>query len=176
MILTSSGKVYVQRRSHNKSENAGLYDKTIGGHVKAGQTWELTVVQECHEELGFPAVVLTDSEFDQAINATNLSIIGLLKKVEHIPTFVSVRKTKDGKEFKQPQICNFYIGYYDGGIRFCDGESVGVEAFTIQELKKRMQEYPKEFAEDLKFMIQRFENKLLPLDELEPEEVLGYEE
>ncbi|MCK5475703.1 MAG: hypothetical protein KAI71_03945, partial [Candidatus Pacebacteria bacterium] len=31
LLLNSKGHMYIQKRSYYKSENAGLYDKTIGG-------------------------------------------------------------------------------------------------------------------------------------------------
>ena len=80
LLLNSNGRVYIQRRSDYKTENAGLYDKTIGGHVKAGHTWYMTVVQECHQELGFPAVVLSDDEFRTAIKQTDLSRTKILQR------------------------------------------------------------------------------------------------
>ncbi|MBU1974930.1 MAG: NUDIX domain-containing protein, partial [Nanoarchaeota archaeon] len=93
ILMTSNGRIYIQKRSDEKKENPGLYDKTVGGNCRAGHTWYMTVVQECHEELGFPAVVLTDDEFRMAIKHTDLRIIGLFRRVEYIPNFISVRKS-----------------------------------------------------------------------------------
>jgi isopentenyldiphosphate isomerase len=175
LLLTSEGRIYIQKRSETKEENPSLYDKTIGGHIKAGHTWDLTVVQECHEELGFPAVVLSDDEFRMAVGATDLKIIGLFRKVDYIPNLISIRKTKEGDDFKQPYMCSFYIGYYDGSIRFCDGESTGIEVMTLEQLKNKIKAYPEMFAEDLKFMIKRYEKFIVPLEK-EHKTVLGYEE
>ena len=174
LLLNSKGHMYIQKRSHYKSENAGLYDKTIGGHVVVGHTLGLTVVKECHEELGFPAIVLTDDEFRLAIQSTDVSIIGLFRKIDSIQNFVSVRRSADG-DFKQSYITTFYVGYYDGSIRFKDGESIGIEVFTLKQLKERIQEEPEKFTEDLKFMIKRYEKYLVPIEK-ENKPVLGYEE
>lgn len=35
LLMNSSGRIYIQKRSKIKNENAGLYDKTVGGHVGA---------------------------------------------------------------------------------------------------------------------------------------------
>ncbi|NOX71900.1 MAG: NUDIX domain-containing protein, partial [Candidatus Micrarchaeota archaeon] len=176
LLMNSNGRIYIQKRSVFKERNGGLYDKTIGGHVKAGHTWELTVVKECHEELGFPAVVLTDDEFRNAITTTDIRIIGLFRSVEHIETFISISRTKTRNDFfKQPFITQFYIGYYDGPINFCDGESTGIEVFTLDELEKRIEEEPDKFTEDLKFMLKRYRDYLVPI-ERGPKKVLGYEE
>ncbi len=177
LLMNSNGRIYVQKRSKFKEGNAGLYDKTIGGHTKAGYTWYMTVVHECHQELGFPAVVLPEDEFLTAIGATDLGIIGLFRRVDFIRNFVSVRKSKDG-DFKQPYITSFYIGYYDGSIRFCDGESTGIEVFTLDELEKRIKEEPGQFTEDLKFMIKKYRKYMVPVEKLENSKkpVKGYEE
>src|SRR5437016_110585 len=52
ILLNSNGKIYVQKRSNSKKENPGLYDKTIGGHVTSGYTYDISLVKECAEELG----------------------------------------------------------------------------------------------------------------------------
>jgi len=165
ILLNSDGRIYIQKRSYFKNENPGLLDKTVGGHVKSGHSLTLTVVQECHEELGFPAVVLNDDEFNKAIFSTNLKIVGIFRQVELVENFISIRKSQDEKIFEQPLINAFYIGYYDGSIQFCDGESVGIETFTIEQLKNLITEKPEIFTEDLKFMIQRYEKFLVPIEQ-----------
>ena len=164
ILMNSDGRIYIQKRSYFKNENPGLLDKTVGGHVVAGHSLLLTVVQECHEELGFPAVILNDDEFNKALFSTNLQIVGILRQVELAENFISIRKTADGKIFEQPLINAFYIGYFDGPIKFCDGESVGIETFTIEQLKKIISEKPEIFTEDLKFMIKRYEKFLGPIE------------
>jgi len=174
LVLSSKGRIYIQHRSEEKDRNPGLYDKTIGGHLEPGHTWDLTVVKECHEELGFPGVVLSDDEFRSAIPATNLKIIGILRRIEHMTNFISINNIK-GEEIKQPFITTFYIGYYDGPISFCDGESVGIEVVDLKTLKKRIKERPKEYTEDLKYMIKRYEPYLVPIDK-ENAPVRGFED
>lgn len=173
ILMNSSGRIYIQKRSYIKKENPSLYDKTVGGHVMAGHTWYMTVVRECHEELGFPAVVLSEDEFRMALGVTDLSIIGLFRRVDYITNFISVRKIKDG-EFKQPYITSFYIGYYDGAIRFCDGESTGIEVFTLKQLRKRLKDKPDLFTEDIKFMVEKYEKYFVPIQKIGGT-VLGYE-
>ena len=163
LLMNRLGRIYLQKRSALKDENSNLYDKTIGGHVAAGNTFDLTVVKECAEELGFPATVLSENEFEQAIKSIDLMIVGVLKKIDHIDNFNSVRTLKDGKSFVQPSICDIYIGYYDGAIRFADGESSGVETFSIDQLKKDIADNPNKYTEDLKFMIGKYADLLIPI-------------
>jgi isopentenyldiphosphate isomerase len=163
LLMNSSGRVYLQQRSKIKKENAGLYDKTIGGHVAAGDSFEMTVIRECAEELGFPATVLTSEEFDRAIKVTPLDIVGVFKKVEYLKDFMSERISNDGSRIIQPFMNSMYIGYYDGPIKFVDGESSGIEVFSLNELKKEFEIHPEKFTKDIMFMIDRYEKYLKPI-------------
>lgn len=163
LLMTSAGRIYIQKRSHNKKENPGLYDKTIGGHVPAGYPFNMTLIQETHQELGLPLVALSKNEFEMALKNTDLTIIGIVKKIGLVNNLLSVRKAHED-EFIQPYICNFYIGYYDGGIRFCDGESTGLEVFNLDHLEKQMKKEPEKFTDDLKYMIKKFRKYLVPLN------------
>jgi isopentenyldiphosphate isomerase len=161
LLMNSAGKIYLQKRSKNKSENPGLMDKTVGGHVSAGQSFDLTVVKECSEELGFPVAILSKKDFEHACGSVDLQVIGIFQKITE-ERFFSTRISA-GKGFVQPYLCAFYIGYYDGSIRFIDGESSGVEVFDLEELRNEIVHHPEKFTEDVKYMLQMFTHELVPL-------------
>lgn len=163
LLMNSTGRIYLQKRSKIKTENPGLYDKTVGGHVSAGDSFDMTVMRECAEELGFPAAVLAPEEFEKATKVTDLNIIGIFQKVEYVPDFMSVRVTQAGAKFIQPNMSANYIGYYDGPIKFVDGESSGIEVFSLDELQEDIQKHPEKFTEDIKFMVARYEKYFTPL-------------
>jgi isopentenyldiphosphate isomerase len=50
LVANASGEVLLQRRPGDK-ENGGLWDKSVGGHVSAGEEFDETVVRETGEEL-----------------------------------------------------------------------------------------------------------------------------
>lgn len=50
LILSLDGEVLLQKRPEDK-ENGGLWDKSVGGHVSAGEEWDDTLVREAGEEL-----------------------------------------------------------------------------------------------------------------------------
>jgi hypothetical protein len=50
LLVNSRGEVLLQRRPDDK-ENGGRWDKTVGGHVDAGESFEETAVREAGEEL-----------------------------------------------------------------------------------------------------------------------------
>lgn len=163
LMLNSSGRIYLQKRSKDKRENSSLYDKTVGGHIAVGDSFEMTVVRECAEELGFPAVVLQQEEFDKAVNVTDLSVVGIFREVEYIENFKSVRISKDESKIIQPYMTKIYIGYYDGKIGFIDGESSGVQTFSLNELKQALKDTPNDFTEDIKFIVEKYEKFLVPI-------------
>lgn len=164
LLMNSQGRIYLQKRSKIKDENSGKYDKTVGGHVAAGDSFEMTVVRECAEELGLPAAVLPLEEFEKAVKVTSLDIIGVFRKVGYWPDFESKRILNDGSEVVQPQITSMYVGYYDGPIKFADGESSGVEVFSLDELKEELKNNPDKFTEDIKFMIEEYKEFLVPVE------------
>lgn len=162
LLMNSKGRIYLQKRSNLKEDNPGLYDKTIGGHVKSGDSYTMTVIRECAEELGFPASILSEEEFQKAIRITDLSIVGLFRKVDYMDDFKSIRMNKKNEKFVQPYMCEFYVGYYDGSIRFVDGESSGMEVYSLVELKKDILQNPGKYTEDIKFMMKKYEKYLKP--------------
>jgi len=165
LLMNSQGRVYIQKRSLTKSHNAGLYDKTIGGHILHNHTVHITLVKECAEELGIPAVMLADDEFARAVTSTNLSIIGIFKRAEIVTDYMSVRKSKKG-DILQPFISTFIVGYYDGAIRFCDGESSGIEVFDLSDLHDAILQYPERYTDDLRYFIEKFRNHILPVNKI----------
>lgn len=163
IFMNSKGRIYLQKRSKIKMDNPGLYDKTVGGHVAAGDSYSTTVIKECAEELGFPAAVLSEEEFEKAIKTIHLDTIGVFKEVENIKDFESKRTMEDGREYTQPYMTSIYIGYYDGPIRFVDGESSGIEVFSLDELKEEIKTNPDKFTGDIKFMVEKYEKLLVPI-------------
>jgi len=163
LLLDSNGRVFLQKRSKIKKDNTGLYDKTVGGHVQEDDSFEITAIRECIEELGFPTTVLGEENFDKAIKNTDLNIIGVFRKVDFLENFLSVRKMKTGKDFVQPLINTMYVGYYNGPVKFKDGESSGIETFSLKELEQEIKEKPEKFTEDIKFMIKKYRKYLKPI-------------
>ena len=86
LIAGADGRVLMQRRPLDK-ENGGRWDKSVGGHVSAGEAWDTTLLREAGEELfdqaGTPAVRLaaTEAEFEQMVRELDLSQAVLLRRV-----------------------------------------------------------------------------------------------
>ena len=50
LLVNARGEVLLQRRPEDK-ENGGRWDKSVGGHVSAGESFDTTAVREAGEEL-----------------------------------------------------------------------------------------------------------------------------
>ena len=50
LLVNGRGEVLLQRRPEDK-ENGGSWDKSVGGHVSAGESFDQTAVREAGEEL-----------------------------------------------------------------------------------------------------------------------------
>jgi len=65
LLANAEGQVLLQRRASDK-ENGGLWDKSVGGHVLAGEGFDQTAVREAGEELfddaSSPRVILLKGE------------------------------------------------------------------------------------------------------------------
>lgn len=50
LLVSTRGEVLLQRRPHDK-ENGGRWDKSVGGHVDAGESFDQAALREAGEEL-----------------------------------------------------------------------------------------------------------------------------
>jgi hypothetical protein len=86
LVLNERGAVLLQRRPEDK-ENGGLWDKSVGGHVGAGEDFDTTLRREAGEELfddpASPQVRLlgVEEDFPAALAASDLHRQVLLRRV-----------------------------------------------------------------------------------------------
>lgn len=163
LLMNSQGKIVLQRRNLSKQENAGLFDKTIGGHVEEGDSYEVTLIKECAEELGFPVSILKKNDFSKALKKADLKVIGIFGEIDYDSNFKSIRVGKDGEKFTQPYMQTVYVGYYDGSLQFIDGESSGIQLYTVEELENAIKSKPNDFTDDLRILFEKYKDKLKPI-------------
>lgn len=86
MILDAAGRVLLQRRPVG-TENGDRWDKSVGGHVAAGEDFDQTVVREAGEELfddaASPRVVLAETPdvFARALRTADLASTVVLRRM-----------------------------------------------------------------------------------------------
>lgn len=79
LLVNARGEVLLQRRPEDK-ENGGRWDKTVGGHVDEGESFDEAAVREAGEELygdgGSPRVRLARDEAELASLLATASLSG----------------------------------------------------------------------------------------------------
>jgi isopentenyl-diphosphate delta-isomerase type 1 len=58
LVFNSRDELYLQRRAWNKDIQPGKWDTSVGGHVTAGEEWDVAAQRELEEELGVESVNL----------------------------------------------------------------------------------------------------------------------
>jgi NUDIX domain-containing protein len=101
LLVNSQGEVLLQRRPVDK-ENGGLWDKSVGGHVSAGESFDTTLVREAAEELfddaASPRIRLAPSEpeFFGLLREADLSREVVLRRVAFQLNLRDVRHAPGG--------------------------------------------------------------------------------
>lgn len=162
-MLNSKGEIYIQKRSQDKGQNPGLYDKSVGGHVSEGESSDLAFSRECAEEIGVNVKLVTEDKFEQAVLNEDLKTVCVCKEIDEQMGFMSRRILPNGEYFIQPFFIKVYLGYYDGHTECVDGESSEVRVISLEELKKEIAENPEKFTQDVKVMIERYKQYLKPI-------------
>lgn len=169
-IITSDGRIYIQKRSDLQERNAGLWDKSIGGHVKAlvecegkETVYDATLRYEGLEEWKLPTVNICQPEqFHNTAKMLPLDVAGVFKKLENDNNFLSLTYFSKEEKVIQPFMTTFYIGYYDGPIKMSK-ETDDVRLRSLDRLREEIAQSPDEYTEDLKYMINKFESELKSL-------------
>jgi isopentenyldiphosphate isomerase len=136
LLVNRHGELLLQRRPAGR-ENGGLWDKSVGGHVSAGEDFDQTAVREAAEELfddaASPRVVLAGPAEDFAallaredltrrIVIRGVAIQHNLRDVRHAPRGAGVRNVR--------YHVAIYLGRSDVPI-----EGFSPQASEIQELR-----------------------------------------
>ena len=101
LVVNSRAEVLLQRRRADK-ENGGLWDKSVGGHVSAGEEFDACLVREAGEELfddaGCGRVRLARSEQELAalISGAEPTRSVALRRVAFQTGLRDVRRAPDG--------------------------------------------------------------------------------
>lgn len=160
-LFNLRGELIVQKRDFQKQQNAGLLDKSVGGHIRYGDTPDFTVMVETIQELQSPSIVLANH--DDFVKTRKL-----LK--DYLSTVAIIQRIRE-EEFRFARLINdqavtlaydthLYFGIYDGRVRTADKESKGALYYTLDELKNEMQKSPNTFTGDLQSLLPRLEPEL----------------
>jgi isopentenyldiphosphate isomerase len=139
LVLDGRGRVLLQRRPRGK-DNGGLWDKSVGGHVSAGEDWDTTLVREAGEELfddpASPRVRLARSDAEYAA----LLAGGALARVvafRRVGLQLSLRDVRHGPRGGRRNVV-YHVAVYAGrteiparGFRPQPGEVAALRYFPV---------------------------------------------
>ena len=149
-LMNSDGEVIVQKRSHEKRHNPGVFDKSVGGHVRFGDTPDYTAMVETIQELQTPSIVLNNNEDFTKAFRTLKDYLDTTAVMKFADSFVfSPTKNIDGENVTIANKVYIYFGIYNGRTRPVDREAKGVLYYTIDELAEEMKNTPNLFAPEM---------------------------
>ena len=161
-IFDEKGEIFVQKRSDKKAHNAGMLDKSIGGHITFGDAADFTVMVETVQELQVPSITLrTQEDFLKAyvLLKDYLNTVAVLK---HIDTRVyELKKKIKGNLIPIFNNVHLYFGIYSGSVKTVDREAKGVLLYLLEDLEREIEEFPGMFTDDLKFFVKRYRPQIV---------------
>jgi isopentenyldiphosphate isomerase len=100
LLVNDRGEVLLQRRPGDK-ENGGHWDKSVGGHVGAGEEFDTTAVRETGEELfdeagsGRVHLASSEDEYRRLLDGLELSLCVVFRRVGFQKNLRDVRHAPD---------------------------------------------------------------------------------
>ena len=170
LLLDPDGNVWLMLRSGLKKSTAGKRDKTIGGHVRAGHSWDHTVIEEGMQELALPVLPLVPETFLSSLRMPSLLLQGAVARcVAEINDF-RVMCLGDECRFEQPYITRLYVGYTRRRLRPANREAASYTKLPLRQLRAEIARRPERYTPDLIMMIGMLVEHLVPLKNLTTEE------
>ncbi len=162
LLFTTDGELILQKRSRRKDHNPGMFDKTLGGHVRFGDTPTYTLMVETLQELQVPSLVLPSSEdFKKTYRLLKdyLNNIALIQHIDGPRTYTSTKRI-GAETMNIANTYHFYLGIYSGSIKPADKEVSGILFFSPETLGEEVKESPELFTEDLRFFLKKYKEKI----------------
>ena len=153
-IFNTDKQILIQKRSQNKKHNPGLLDKSIGGHVRYGDTPDYTVMVETVQELQTPSIVLKNkADFKKTFELLTdyLTTVAIIRHGSS--DIMLLEKQINGSPVIIANKIHVYFGIYDGRTKTVDKEAQGLLSYTLADLDKEMKSIPSLFTDDLHVLI-----------------------
>lgn len=155
MLTNRERLLYVVKRGE-KAENPGLHDKSVGGHVAAGEYFLDALRREANEELAVNVCEVNAIKYPRVVETTDLSTTAVVRLIDYQPWFPSVRTDQSGLIWNKRFQAAIYAGRYDGEVKFRDSEARALTMIRKPQLSELLEERPEEFADDLHTLLRRY--------------------
>lgn len=110
LIMATDGSTFVlQKRAANKRIEPNCWDSSVGGHVRAGETYLEAIQRECHEEMGIviseeAALPLFKLDLEEGVGNEFVEVYLILTDDEVKPCPVEVAEVR---RFTPEQVIDF---------------------------------------------------------------------
>ena len=105
LIFNQKQKLFLQKRSHQKDINAGLWDSSAAGHVDAGEDYDHCVIREVSEELGIQLHQQPEFLFKLSPCYDNgMEFIHVYRSPHNGPFTLCTEEIEQGQWFSIPEI------------------------------------------------------------------------
>lgn len=160
-LFNNRGELLIQKRSFQKAHNAGLLDKSMGGHIRFGDSPDYTVMVETIQELQTPSIVLRSKEDFLKTLELLREYLGTIAIIEHLESKVYfLERVIANETIPIPYKVHAYIGVYDGRVRPADQEAKGILFYTLDELAAETQKFPDTFTSDLRMFLREYQSDM----------------
>jgi len=162
LIFDEKGELFIQKRSDDKSHNAGMLDKSIGGHITFGNNPDFTVMVETVQELQVPSITLRNQkDFVKAYNLLK-DYLNAVAVIKHIDTRIyKLKKKINGEQVPIYNNIHLYFGIYSGSVKTVDREAKGVLLYSLEDLEREVLEFPGMFTDDIKILIKKYKPQII---------------
>jgi len=160
-IFNTRGEMLIQKRSFDKAHNAGLLDKSLGGHMKHGDDADYTTTIETIQELHAPSIVLkNDADFIRTLDTLQnfLTSTSVIKRINS--DIVTLKKIIHDKDVEIGNKYNLYFGVFDGRVRPVDSEAKGFIWYTLPELDRELERSPETFTHDIHYFVKEYRKEM----------------
>ncbi|MDP2090169.1 MAG: NUDIX hydrolase [Candidatus Gracilibacteria bacterium] len=159
-LLLNSEEDFLLVQRGNTFDSPGLIDKTIGGHVSSGESYDSTVVRELEEEIGVEGVVAKNSdEFKELLKTLDTTKIAVLLLLDNKNILVNV---EGDKQYKRSFDAGIYMGVYNGEINnFPDGSAKSSVNIPSNVLLEEIEKNKEKFTNSLPTLIKDYRDLIL---------------
>ncbi len=162
IIFNEAGEMFIQKRSNQKAHNAGLLDKSIGGHVVYGDATDYTVMVETVQELQVPSIVLrNDQDYTKTLKILK-DYLNTVAVIKHVDTKIfHLEKVIKDEKIAIANKVHLYFGIYGGRVKTVDQEAKGILQYTLEGLEHEVEKFPEMFTYDLRFFIKEYRQEIV---------------
>lgn len=125
-VFNKRGDLYLQKRSHLKDKNAGLWDSSVSGHLDTGEDYAEAAVRELEEEIGVSGV-----EMEKVLSVKPTEQTGW----EHV---------------------RLYVAKHSGAVNFPAAEVESMMPFPVSEIGAWVESRPEDFSPTFRMMLEGY--------------------